>query len=169
MSWNKAEGRLMAAKIDTVRMSVREIASHRRSRGTRNTLIFYIGCRIGEKLGWSRSARVNLYWGEGAHKGWCRIVLAADGRFAVRQTHKGGVQELSSFYFKTHQHPLDGGCVHSADVCHHVIGPDGALEIKMPQWFWKKYEKKRPDTNIGRPKKSGDTDAAYLLEQVAAE
>lgn len=149
MGWTKAEGRLIAAKIDTVRLSVREVMKSRRTKGTRNSLIFYVGCYVGRKLGWSASAKCNLFWGEGENHGWARIELAHDGRFKISQTHRGGANELASFYFKTQQHPLDGGNPHPAAVCKHAI-MDGALLIKMPAWFWRTYEKKHPGKSLGR-------------------
>lgn len=144
MSWDKAEGRLLAAKIDTVRLSVREVKRDRRTKGTRNSLIFYIGNKIGREMGLSACTRINLFWGSGKNDGWCRIEVAAEGRFSIRQTHRGGVRELASFYFKTQQHPLNGGVPHPAAVCKHIVTPDRALEIKLPGWFWRPYEYKKP-------------------------
>ena len=137
MGWMKAEGRLMSAKTDTVRISVREVAFHRRTPGTRNRIIFYIGFHVAQKCGFSSQARVNLFWGDGKDEGWCRLEVAHDGRFKIFPTHGGHVRELSGFFFKTQQHPLNGGVPMTATECGHIIAPDGALLIKPPARFWK--------------------------------
>ena len=139
----------MAAKVDTVRLSVRPVARVSRTKGTRNNILFYVGYYIGADLGWSASARVNLFWGEGKDEGWCRIEVAHDGRLKIKQ---GGKRTIGSFFFKTHQYPKNGGCVGGAAEVKFVVTPDKALLVKMPPWFYRTHEKKHPnDTHRGRP------------------
>lgn len=137
MAWAKAEGRLKSAKTNTVRISVREVAFHRRTPGTRNSVVFYIGFHVAQKSGLTAHARVNLFWGEGKDRGWCRIEVAHNGRFKIFPTRSRGTREMSGLFFKTQQHPLDGGVPMPATLCTHIVAPDGGLEIKPPQCFWK--------------------------------
>jgi len=146
MSWERHNGKGEArSKKDTVRVAIREDSGHRYA------LRISIGRSVLADLGLSASARIDFFWGEDAQKGWVKLSHTTTGLYSLAM-HRSAQGEKASLY-------LVVGCLPKwvsrrkigATSAKFFVTPSKDLEIKLPEEFLVTYEKKRPDTNIGRP------------------